>query len=250
MTIINFFWRGMRFGFLENIVLKSHIKVGHEPIVWLSGEKPQSSYWNDIEKKITVKNADFADFKLSEFLVTGGDFRTAADLWRFHFLYSFGGIYCDTDAFALKKFPDDEWIVCSAEKQPHMVSIGVLKAPPPLVSIGVLKAPPHHEIFLECISNVRKEWGNVQVFTDAYSKHFGHTNPTHDNKLFYPYRWHEWKKLFKKGKLPSNSYSVHFYGKMLEINLKERLDDYNERWCERNPGTLLGKLWYWLQDKK
>ena len=31
---------------------------------------------------------------------------TAADFWRFTFLYEKGGLYCDADAFALKKFPD------------------------------------------------------------------------------------------------------------------------------------------------
>ena len=55
---VNFFWRGERFSFLQFLVLKSHLKVGHVPVIWLSGNAPHSSYWKKIEHKIKIKNAD------------------------------------------------------------------------------------------------------------------------------------------------------------------------------------------------
>ena len=234
---VNFFWKGSKFGFFQYIVIKSHHKVAHEPIVWLSGEKPVNHYWKDLENFVTIKNANEI-FDVSEFLENGGNMRTAADLWRFHFLYNFGGLYCDTDAFALKKFPDDEWIVCSGEKDSSWLSI------------GIIKAPPHHEIFLECISNIKKDWDNVEVFSKSYGKFFGNTNPTHDNKLFYPYKWDKWKNLFKKNEIPKQAYSIHFYGKKIEEHIKKKGVIYNETWCQENPKTLLSKLWNWLKEAK
>ena len=58
MTSANFFWRGNDFGFLENIVLKSHLKVGHVPILWLSGMEPKGPYWDEIQQMLQVKDAD------------------------------------------------------------------------------------------------------------------------------------------------------------------------------------------------
>ena len=250
MNEVNFFWTGQGFGFLDNIVIKSHIKVGHKPVLWLSGEKPNNRYWMDIEKKITIKNADEINCNVKEFLSAGGTPIIAGDLWKFNFLYTYGGLYCDTDAFALKKFPDDEWILCSGEKDKNNLSM------------GVMKVPPKQEIFLECLSKFKKKWGNVKVFSQVYRKHFGNTTPTHDSRLFYPYKWNEWEKLFSKGEIPKNSYSVHFYGYMLKLCLNssifsihrlrhikfEKLSNYDEEWCKKNPNTLLGKLWRWLNE--
>ena len=232
----NFFWRGDNFGFLESLVINSHLKVGHIPIIWLSGSKPDSQYWKDIEKKITIKNSDDI-FNIDEFISTGGNFRTAASLWRFNFLYKFGGLYCDTDAFALKKFPDDKWIACSAREEPQWLYI------------GVLKAPPNQKVYLDCISNAEKPWGNVKVFTEAYRKNFGNINPSHDGHLFYPYTWKDWEKLLSKEEIPTNVYSIHFYTKGIEEKSGKGFNYYNEHWCEKNPDSMLARLWSWIKDE-
>ena len=248
MNDVNFFWSGPNFNFLEYIVLKSHLKVGHMVSIWIHGDKPNNEYWKMIEPKVFIRDAD-SIFNTDEFISKGGTFRTAADLWRFNYLYKEGGLYCDTDAFALKKFPDDEWIVCSAETIPEMLSI------------GVLKAPPKHPIFLECMPLIKSNWGNIQVFSQVYKKYFGHANPTHKNELFYPYKWNEYNKLLRKTNIPLDAYSVHFYSNALEYCLpkpknyferyflkknKFRITDLNKEWCEKHPATLLGELWKWL----
>jgi len=246
MFEVNFFWRGKDFDFLSNIVIKSHIKVGHQPIMWISGNAPSNNYWLDISNKIKIKNADEV-CNIDEFIATGGNKRTAADLWRFNFLYKKGGLYCDTDAFAINQFPNDDWIVCSAQNCTE------------ILSIGVLKAPKHHEIFDECIKNVRKNWYNNYVFSESYKKFFGHTNPTHDNLLFYPYKWQNCHNLFDNIPIPEEAYSVHFYGAALENYVKQyskknlkrllrykdpkKLSDCNEEWCIKNSNTLLGRLY-------
>ncbi len=253
MNDVNFFWCGPNFNFLEFMVLSSHLKVGHSISIWVHGDTPDNEYWENIESKVIIKNADEI-FDTGEFIAKGGSFRTAADLWRFNFLYKVGGLYCDTDAFALKKFPDDDWIVCSAETIPNMLSI------------GVLKVPAGHPMFLECIDSIKNNWGNIQVFSQIYKKYFGNTNPTHKNELFYPYKWKNFMKIIRKGDIPLNSYSIHFYSNALErylpnprsffarhlwISPRLHVNELNKEWCENHPDTLLGKLWIWLlQEKK
>jgi len=233
-------------------VLKSHLKVGHVPILWLSGKEPKGPYWDEIQQMLQVKDADTV-CNVDNFLSTGGNLRTAADLWRFNFLFKNGGLYCDCDALALKKFPDDDWIVCS-ENNDDMI-----------LSIGVLKAPPKQKLFSDCISNLKKEWGNIEIFTKAYLDHFGHTNSTHNSLFFYPYKWKECYKLLSNLEIPDDCYSVHFYTKALEDYLKKRpevliarvkqkifpksIDDFDEKWCKKNPETLLSRLWLWLDEK-
>ncbi len=84
----NFFWYGKNFGFLNNITIKSHLKVGYHPKIWLSGEKPSNEYWKDIESNVTV--IDVSEyFNVEEFLSFGGNIRIASDLWSFHFLHAY-----------------------------------------------------------------------------------------------------------------------------------------------------------------
>ena len=249
MTEVNFLWGGNRFNFLQNLVIKSHIKVGHTPVIWISGTKPKGDYWKEVENKIVEKNADLV-YNIEKFLSEGGNYRTAADLWRWHFLYEKGGIWCDSDLFALKHLPSDEWIVCSGEERPN------------LLSIAILKVPAHQEIFLDCIKNIKKDWGNVEIFSKAYRKFFGHSNSTHQDRLFYPYKWRQCHKLIKKGKIPKDCYSIHYWAKAVEDylerpdtgifskfkqkNFPRNIDDFDEEWCKKNPETLLGRLWLWL----
>ncbi len=153
-------------------------------------------------------------------------------------MYDYGGLYCDTDAFALRKFPEDEWIACSAREEPQWLYP------------GVLKVPPHQKVLQDCIANVQKKWGNVKVFTDAYQKNFGNINQSHDGYLFYPYTWKNWKKLFDKGDIPTKCYSVHFYTAAINHHSKKLLTYFDENWCKNNPKSLLAKLWIWLQDEE
>jgi hypothetical protein len=226
--ISNFFWYGDNFSFLNNIVIKSHIKVDHHPKIWVSGKIPSNKYWKDIESKITIIDIT-KDFDVKEFLTFGGNLRIASDLWRFHFLYACGGFYSDMDNFMIKHIPNDRWVVCSAENE--------------LLNIGFIKCPPKSPVFLKCIKNLKIQWGGVQTFTDTYREVFGNIKPTHESKLFYPYHWKNALQLFEDVKLSNDIFSIHFYQGKLEHSLGEDLNLINEKWCEKNPNTLLGKLW-------
>jgi len=175
--------------------------------MWLSGAKPTSEYWVS-DLNIKINNADDV-VDVSSFLLNGGNMKTASDLWSFTFLYRFGGLYCDTDAVAISHFPDDEWILCSCD--PNSTH-GKEK-----LSIGVIAAPPQQRVFLNCIDNIKHDWGNVTVFGDEYEKIYGNSNSTHDDKLFYPFPYYEWKTLLTGAGIP-HVYSVHLYHSMFERN--------------------------------
>ena len=84
MTTVNFFWRGKHtFGFFQQIVIESHIKVGHKPIFWLSGEMPEGENWEKIEKKVTVKTTDNLFFNEDEFARDSIP-TILGDMWKFH----------------------------------------------------------------------------------------------------------------------------------------------------------------------
>ena len=125
---------------------------------------------------------------------------TASALWRFHYLYETGGLYCDMDHVALKRFPEDPWILSSGSGGKY-------------ISNGLIKAPQGHPVFLDAIKNIRKRWGNVQVF-DRACKKYG-LKITHKIEDFFPFPWYRREELFKRKPLP-NSYSLHLYFKFLK----------------------------------
>ena len=210
---VNFFWKGNNFLFIHYITILSHIKVGHRVIIWQSGDV-NNHYYNKLKDKVIFKNADEV-FCVDQFIKNGGNFRTASALWRFNFLYNNGGLYCDTDAYALRHFPNDEWIIASGEDNTHTISN------------GIIKAPPKHPLFLECIRNIKYDWGNVGVFTEAYINHFDNIPHTYD-RLLYPYTWREFDMLFKEVALNPACYSVHLYGKLFEDNQIYVDEEYNK----------------------
>jgi len=220
---VNFFWSGDNFSYYNRLCVLSHIHVGHSVIIWLHGDSPDSKNWvNDLD--ITINDANQV-FNVSGFLKSGGNFKTASSMWRFHFLYKFGGLYCDLDALAIKRFPNTEWILCSGERDRKSLST------------GVIKAPSNSPVFLDSIKNIKKDWGNVKVFNESYKKYYKNALPTHDNKLFYPYNWKEWDYLFKDINI-YDCYSIHLYHTMLERNNKIKEKEV----LLKNKNTLIYKI--------
>ena len=219
---INFFWKGDNFDGWTYLCIKSHIKVGHNVIIWLSGKQPSNHWWNLIKKYITIKNANKI-INVDHILDLGGNFQTASALWRFTFLFAYGGWYCDTDAYALKKFPEtNEWIITSAEDNRDTLSI------------GVIHAPKNNMIFQNCINNIRLNWGNVKVFDKFFKERYGNWRPNIDPYEYYPWTWREWDTLYSDIKLNDldNVKSIHLYHTMLKRN--DKVLDFQKNDCLLN----------------
>jgi len=222
LNIINFFWSGDDWTFLHDLTIKSHIVVGHKPIIWLHGKKPKSKYWNaDLYENI--ENADDI-VDISQFIKNGGNFKTASSLWRFTFLYRYGGWYSDTDAIALKEWPNSDWIICGEE-------YGKL-------STGVIKVPKNQEMFLSMIDNMEYIWGNVDVFNRYYLQFRGNISETINSLLFYPFKWKEWEYSLSPIKMP-DVYSIHLYHTMFE---RYGIIDNIENILLRNKNFILSKI--------
>ena len=81
---VNFFWKGDSFSYLNRLCVITHLKVGHKPIMWLSGHRPNSDFWIDDLAGVEIRNADEI-IDVSKFIQDGGNFKTASSLWRFTF---------------------------------------------------------------------------------------------------------------------------------------------------------------------
>jgi len=229
----NFFWSGDDFQFLNRLTILSHLIVGHKVVVWLSGQVPESDYWIKDIPEVNIQDAnDIIGISKYYNLIPRGlgkkRYRIVSSRWRFSFLYNFGGLYCDTDAIAIRKFPNQEWIIASDTDTYY--------------SVGVIKCPPKHPVLKYCIENWVPKWGNVQVFTDAINIHkLGLTN---SKKAFYPISCIQHNKCIKSHRrsflldninIP-DSYSIHYYGNKTQgMNI-----DHNT--VSQYPNSLLNKL--------
>jgi len=236
----NFFWMGDDFQFLNRLAIISHVLVGHEVVVWLSGGVPDSRYWiGDIPEVDIVDANDIVCVDTFFNLISKGyrskRFRLVSDLWEFAFLYEHGGLYCDMDVIALKHFPDLEWIITrDSEDQEECYAL------------GIVKCPPHHPVFKQCISNWKPEWANTRVYTDAIKK-YG-LGLTHPKETFHPFSCGKHSGylkrtgrsiLLREGEIP-DSYSIHYFGnKAHKLNIDQDM-------MKKFPSSLLFKLSEWI----
>jgi hypothetical protein len=235
---INFFWSGNDWSYLHDMTIKSHMVVDHRPVIWLHGNKPKSKYWND--DIYTTNGGEIRDaddiVDISNFIKNGGNFKTASSLWRFTFLYEYGGWYADTDALAVRTWPNEEWVLCNNYNC--------------LISTGVLKVPPKQSMFLGMIKGLKYDWGNVKVFNHHYTKHFGNNTGTIDGRLFFPFTWKKWNILidpdWNDNIIKDDTYSIHLYHTMFE---RDGIIDTIESFIKNNEYTLLGYLDKWIKSE-
>jgi hypothetical protein len=212
---INFFWYGEDFTQWDFLCLSSHIKVGHEVVIWLAGQEPSNDLWKKLKQSSSVIIKDVDDMiNTKDFLEQGGNPQTLSAKWRFKFLYHSGGWYADTDAYALQKWTtehDNGWVVASAEEDRKTLSI------------GVLRAPAFSPVFVECSKNIKHKWGNVKVFDKSFRKVYSDWKPNIQDIEYYPWTWKSWNNLYDKD-ITINSLmlqgvkSIHLYTTMLKRN--------------------------------
>jgi hypothetical protein len=232
---INFFWSGDDWSYLHNMTIKSHIKCDHHPVIWVHGNTPRSKWWDDSD--ITVRNADDI-VSISDFMAHGGNFKTASSVWRFMFLYKYGGWYADTDAMAINTWPDQKWVLCSNYNG--------------MISTGVIKIPSHQDMMITALDNIQYNWGNVKVFNNAYRIQFGHNKETYNGKSFFPFIWKDWRVLINNDDMSSwekyvqdDTLSIHLYHTMFE---RAEMVDTIDVWIQDNPNTMLGALDRWIKE--
>ena len=199
---INFYWNGDDFQYLNRLTLLSHIIVGHHPIIWLEGNRPNSIYWIDDIPEIEIKNAREI-YNTCGLLNKNINVRTISDLFSYYIVYKTGEYYADTDAIAIKSWPDQEMVIATYD--------------PSVIAIGVFRFPKNYYILDKCIKTHITTWGNVRIFTKIVrNAGLDYNVPI---EMFYPIHCDNNKSKTTKtrGKfldninLPDNCVSYHYY---------------------------------------
>ena len=86
-----------------------------------------------------------------------------SDLWRYTYLYNFGGCWLDADMVLLKKLPEDKIIISSE----HTFQSGAFKSKDPQIcNIGVLRMPKGCEILKTVIDKINAKGLNNTEFCE------------------------------------------------------------------------------------
>jgi len=143
---INFLWIGKQLGRLEQLTLKSFIKNGHEPHLWLYDKDCQN-----VPAKTILRDANeiMSSDKIFSY-VGGGDCRAGSyggfsDIFRYYLLKKHGGWYCDMDVTCLRSFidiDDQEYLF-----RPHK-RVGLVG--------NIMKCPKDCDFINQCIIDTEK----------------------------------------------------------------------------------------------
>lgn len=214
---VHFYWKepknpknGEGWQFLNRLTLVSHVEVGHTPIIWVDGDEPINKYWISDIPEIEIRNAKEI-YETSDFYKKDkSNPRTASTLFSFEIVRQTGEYYADTDAIALRHWPDWKFILAGSE--------------PEHINVGVIKMPKNHPVLKCSIANINPEWGNVKVFTNC-CKEFGLWTNVPDH-WFYPVHWKEENhstNMNCRGKFLDNIYlqndcfSYHYYSNKVSL---------------------------------
>jgi len=218
--IVNFYWHGNNFQFANRLTLISHVVVGHDVCVWLAGSVPDSKYWISDIKAIEIKDA-IKYVNTDDLKKRGWQVRMISDLFSYFILNDMGEYISDTDAVALKHWPDEDIVICPEGKSIY-------------ASIGIIRLPKNHPVSNCWKPLITKNSNNVKSFAKCCAK-FG--LPKYDSKQFYPVTPHP-KSLpyvLRDIKIP-DVYSYHLYG----CSLSKR--NITHEFIEKNTNTLLKRL--------
>jgi hypothetical protein len=235
---VNFFWSGPSWQFINRVTIASHLKVGHNVIMWTHDKKPKNKFWVDDMPVVFEDSNKYLN--VAEKLATGWNFRTISTIFQYEFMKKTGEYTADCDAIALKHWPDEKWCLVSESEQ--LIS-----------SVGVLRVPPNHPVLDCAITRAKKTWGNVRVFSDCCKKRG--LKSTYNPKEFYPVSPHKREKIpyiLRDSPIP-NAYSYHaFFNSFGEKNVTEDtiVKEYENSLLKRIADWALEKYGYVKKNVK
>lgn len=225
---VNFYWSGQKWSFVNRLTIASHIRVGHEVVVWVN-RIPNSDnlYWiDDLPLKIN-KAKNYVNTR--DMLKNGWNLRTISTIFQYKFMLKTGEYTADCDAIALKHWPDVPMVLCpELNSKVNLVS-----------SVGVLRVPKDHEVLKCAIEKARKDWGNVKIFSMCCRRF--KLKSTYPSKYFYPVtckKGEASKTLLEKVDIP-NAFSYHVF---TNNKFSKKV---NHEVVERKSDSLIYKISKW-----
>ena len=221
---VNFYWSGLNWKFINRLTIASHVRAGHEVIMWVNREATNEYWISDLP--VEIKDAkEYVDTR--KMLKRRWNLRTISTIFQYELMRKTGEYTADCDAIALKHWPDVPLVLCAESKQ--FIS-----------SVGVLRVPKKHPVLTCAKKRARKDWGNVRIFSKCCSQH--KLKSTHKVEDFYPItcrRGRASQNLLLESKIP-NSFSYHVFtnhrvGRMINhmiITEKKYKDSLLKKLCD------------------
>ena len=230
MVVVSCLWVGSRLSRMEYYSIKSFLKVGYEVHLWCYEEI------ENVPQGTIIKDANLV-LNVEDIFLLKKSFLPFSDIWRYKFLYEFGGIWFDLDMLCLKQFDTNDEYIISSE---YTMQNGRFKS-----NIGILKAPKgslfYKDLYETCSSYQFNKTNNDKL---KYMKIFRKKVVKYDYQKyvrppidFCPISFWNAKEAFlgnRKTKwnvnphsdeyILNNSYTIHFWRDQLTKSHKMDLD--------------------------
>tara|TARA_R110001606_G_scaffold59566_1_gene141373 strand:- start:4932 stop:5738 length:807 start_codon:yes stop_codon:yes gene_type:complete len=135
-----------------------------------------------------------------------------SDIWRFCFLYKFGGTWLDGDMFLFKRLPEDD-IIISSEHTPQKGAYKT-KGRTMVPNIGVLRLPKDSEL-MRITLDQKISWtskSRVNKFMLKYQKllrkNEDYMKFVAEPNVYCPVSWANSKQLYYLDEIPSGKYGI------------------------------------------
>ena len=141
-------WIGKDLNKLSKLAIASWLRLGYNINLYIN-----QNFNLPLELKQFELNGQLKFYNANDILDTKKikDILPFSDLWRYTYLYNFGGTWLDADMVLLKKLPEDKIIISSE----HTFQSGAFKSKDPQIcNIGVLRMPKGCEILKTVIDKI------------------------------------------------------------------------------------------------
>lgn len=191
------------------LCIRSWLKLGYKLKLYcddLNEDKLQYIFRKDKE------NIAFLNYNIVKLNSDITNIQAQSDLWRFEYLYKFGGTWLDADMFLLKRLPEKEIIISSE----HTCQKGAYKTlnRTSVPNIGVLRFPPNHEL-MKLSVNQKINWhstSKLNCLMLKYQKILRANNHwmnfVVEPNVFCPVSWSNVKELYYSNQIPDNKYGI------------------------------------------
>jgi len=234
--IVNSLWIGSNLSPLEEICIKSHLKVGHEYHLWTYGlieNIPDGVVVRD-GRDILPESEIFA-YQVGE---GKGSVSAFSNFFRYKLILDQGGWWCDTDVAAIRHWEIFTVYIVASEESKEWV--GKLPFHP---TTCVFHAPPKSDLMQYCWDECQKVdknklgWGTIGPSLMARSvQENGLEGYVVKPAYFCPIHWDYYDELFMTESEEEFRYGVHFWNEMWR---RDRIDKFNTDW---HKDSVLGKL--------
>ena len=244
---------------LMTLCINSWMNLGYNLLLYCDDDNEEELYrlFYNHKDKIKIKNHTIVPFNDE---IT--NIQAQSDIWRFKYLYLFGGTWLDADMYLLKRLPNEPNIISSEHtcQTGAYKTVGYTKIP----NIGVLRLPSSHPLMEKSLKQTIK-WNDksrCNKFMLKYQKILRANEEwmkyVAEPDVYCPVSWCNAKELYYGNIIKSDKYGIKQLGKFDIINDSIGVHlwnnfTYNKHKINFNkihPGSLFNELREWSKLKE